>query len=65
MQLGVEIGATFTDLVWLDRDGMVRAGKVPSTPSQIEKAVLDAIERRHDGPAHDGRLSRHHRNRHT
>lgn len=44
MQLGVEIGGTFTDLVWLDRDGMVRTGKVPSTPSQIEKAVLDAIE---------------------
>lgn len=43
MQLGVEIGGTFTDLVWLDRDGMVRTGKVPSTPSQIEKAVLDAI----------------------
>lgn len=44
MQLGVEIGGTFTDLVWLDRDGKVRTGKVPSTPSQIEKAVLDAIE---------------------
>ena len=28
MQLGVEIGGTFTDLVWLDRDGMVRTGKV-------------------------------------
>lgn len=44
MQLGVEIGGTFTDLVWLDRDGTVRTGKVPSTPAQIEKAVLDAIE---------------------
>ncbi len=44
MQLGVEIGGTFTDLVWLDRDGRVQTGKVPSTPSEIEKAVLDAIE---------------------
>jgi len=44
MQLGVEIGGTFTDLVWLDRDGTVKTGKVPSTPSQIERAVLDAIQ---------------------
>ncbi len=42
MQVGVEIGGTFTDLVWLRSDGQVVAGKVPSTPSEIHRAVLDA-----------------------
>jgi N-methylhydantoinase A len=43
MQVGVEIGGTFTDLVWLREDGTVVTGKVPSTPGQVEKAVLDAV----------------------
>ena len=44
MQVGVEIGGTFTDLVWLLQDGTVATGKVPSTPGNIHKAVLDAVE---------------------
>lgn len=44
MRIGVEIGGTFTDLVWLKGDGTVVAGKVPSTPANVEQAVLDAIE---------------------
>lgn len=43
MQVGVEIGGTFTDLVWLQDDGTVATGKVPSTPSNIHQAVLDAV----------------------
>ncbi|MBS7700681.1 MULTISPECIES: hydantoinase/oxoprolinase family protein [unclassified Chelatococcus] len=43
MQVGVEIGGTFTDLVWLRNDGTVVTGKVPSTPKQVEQAVLDAV----------------------
>jgi N-methylhydantoinase A len=43
MQVGVEIGGTFTDLVWLREDGSVSTGKVPSTPGNIHKAVLDAV----------------------
>ena len=43
MQVGVEIGGTFTDLVWLKEDGTVATGKVPSTPGQIHQAVLDAV----------------------
>jgi N-methylhydantoinase A len=43
MQVGVEIGGTFTDLVWRQDDGAVRVGKVPSTPAQVEQAVMDAI----------------------
>lgn len=44
MRVGVEIGGTFTDLVWLREDGTVTARKVPSTPLQVEQAVIDAIE---------------------
>ncbi|TKT78250.1 hydantoinase/oxoprolinase family protein [Aquamicrobium sp. LC103] len=43
MRVGVEIGGTFTDLVWMREDGTVTTGKVPSTPLQVEQAVLDAI----------------------
>jgi len=43
MQVGVEIGGTFTDLVWLRQDGTVATGKVPSTPGNIHQAVLDAV----------------------
>lgn len=43
MQIGVEIGGTFTDLVWLGQDGAVSTGKVPSTPGNIHQAVLDAV----------------------
>jgi N-methylhydantoinase A len=43
MQIGVEIGGTFTDLVWLRQDGAVTTGKVPSTPGNIHQAVLDAV----------------------
>lgn len=43
-RVGVEIGGTFTDLVWAKADGSLGVAKVPSTPSEIEKAVLNAIE---------------------
>jgi N-methylhydantoinase A len=42
-QIGVEIGGTFTDLVWIAADGALRTNKVPSTPSNIQQAVLDAL----------------------
>ncbi|RZN36250.1 hydantoinase/oxoprolinase family protein [Bradyrhizobium sp. Leo121] len=44
MQVGVEIGGTFTDLVWVDEKGVVSVGKVPSTPSQVHKAVENAVD---------------------
>lgn len=43
MKVGVEIGGTFTDLVWMRDDGEARTGKVPSTPERIHQAVLDAV----------------------
>ena len=42
-RVGVEIGGTFTDLVWARPDGSLATGKVPSTPAAIQQAVLDAI----------------------
>ncbi len=39
MQIGVDIGGTFTDIVALDRDGRLALAKVPSTP----KDLLDGI----------------------
>jgi N-methylhydantoinase A len=41
-RLGVDIGGTFTDMV-LSRDGEVRTWKVPSTPPDFERGVLDGI----------------------
>lgn len=41
--VGVEIGGTFTDLVWSASDGSLRTGKVPSTPHAVEEAVLRVI----------------------
>ena len=43
-RIGVEIGGTFTDLVWSGADGRLYTGKTPSTPSAIQEAVLRVIE---------------------
>lgn len=42
-KVGVEIGGTFTDLVWLHEDGSLVTGKVPSTPGRIHLAVENAL----------------------
>ena len=47
-RIGVDIGGTFTDLVVFDeRAGEVRTLKVPSTPHDPSKAVLNAVRRPH------------------
>lgn len=40
---GVDVGGTFTDLVAAARDGTLRVLKVPSTPPDFHRAVLDAV----------------------
>ncbi|HLI32664.1 MAG TPA: hydantoinase B/oxoprolinase family protein [Solirubrobacteraceae bacterium] len=40
--LGVDVGGTFTDAVLIAR-GRLRSVKVPSTPAQPERAILDAL----------------------
>ena len=42
-RVGIDTGGTFTDIVAV-RDGEIRTGKVPSTPPQFERGVLDAID---------------------
>jgi N-methylhydantoinase A len=48
---GVEIGGTFTDLVWVRTDGSLGFAKVPSTPDAPERAALAAIEQAGIDPA--------------
>ena len=43
MLLGVDVGGTFTDAVLIDDDAAVHTAKVPSTPSEESKAVLEAV----------------------
>jgi N-methylhydantoinase A len=43
MLLGVDVGGTFTDAVLIDADATVHTAKVPSTPSEESKAVLEAV----------------------
>ena len=44
MRIGVEVGGTFTDLVF-ERDGQLGVVKVPSTPREPDRGALDAIDR--------------------
>lgn len=43
-RLGVEIGGTFTDLVWQRPDGTLGTAKVPSTPAAVQQAVFDGLD---------------------
>lgn len=43
-RIGVEIGGTFTDMVWAGPDGRLRTGKTPSTPQAIHEAVLNIVD---------------------
>lgn len=43
-RVGVEVGGTFTDLVWQGPDGRLRTHKVPSRPAAIHRAVMEAVE---------------------
>jgi 5-oxoprolinase (ATP-hydrolysing) len=39
-RLGVDVGGTFTDLIYLDDEGAVRVHKVPSTPADPSAATM-------------------------
>ncbi len=43
MLLGVDVGGTFTDAVLLSAAGVVHTAKVPSTPAEQSRGVLQAI----------------------
>ncbi len=45
-RLGVDVGGTFTDLLLInEKNGMTHTAKVPSTPEDSSKGVLNGIER--------------------
>ncbi len=43
IRVGADIGGTFTDLVFLGRDGAIRATKLLSTPEDFGRAILDGL----------------------
>lgn len=43
MEIGADVGGTFTDLVWIDRQGETRVRKVPSSPPSYEVAIVSAL----------------------
>ncbi len=60
-RVGADIGGTFTDVVFLGHDGTVLVKKVPSTPDDYGRAVLEglsqAIKELGIGPEHISELS--------
>ena len=43
LRVGVDIGGTFTDLVFVTPDGLLHKRKVPSTPGDYSRAIVDGI----------------------
>ncbi|QEX20067.1 hydantoinase [Hypericibacter terrae] len=44
IKMAIEVGGTFTDLIWLDEAGEVRTHKLPSTPRDPSVGVIDGLE---------------------
>ena len=44
-RIGADVGGTFTDVILMDREGNIWTHKIPSTPPNFERSVLDAIGR--------------------
>ena len=44
VQIGVDIGGTFTDIVALGEDGRLHLTKVPTTPKDLLRGVADAVQ---------------------
>ena len=50
-RVGVDVGGTFTDVVLLDDAGAIHTWKLPSTPDDFSRGVIDgvtAVLREHD-----------------
>jgi N-methylhydantoinase A/oxoprolinase/acetone carboxylase beta subunit len=45
LQIGVDIGGTFTDIVALDGEGRLTLTKVPSTPKDLLEGIAAAVQR--------------------
>ncbi len=51
MLIGIDVGGTFTDLVAIDEGGVATLAKVPSTPDDPSRGVLDGLARLADALA--------------
>ncbi|SDE97063.1 N-methylhydantoinase A [Bhargavaea beijingensis] len=45
MRVATDIGGTFTDLVYVDHEGLIGYAKANTTPSNFESGVIDVIEK--------------------
>ena len=54
LRVATDIGGTFTDLVYVNPEGVVGTAKSHSTPGQFEKGVMDVIEGSHLQPKEFG-----------
>jgi len=43
-RVGVDVGGTFTDIVALTPDGVITVRKVPSTPDDPARGMIDALD---------------------
>ncbi|MDF1749247.1 MAG: hydantoinase/oxoprolinase family protein [Alphaproteobacteria bacterium] len=43
IKIAIESGGTFTDLIWSDKSGNIGSHKVPSTPDDPSRAVINGI----------------------
>jgi N-methylhydantoinase A len=43
LRVAADIGGTFTDIAFIDRDGAIRTRKVPSTPADYAEGVLRGV----------------------
>src|SRR5262245_7902786 len=43
IKMAIEVGGTFTDLIWLDGAGEVRTHKLPSTPRDPSIGVINGL----------------------
>ncbi|MEW6441327.1 MAG: hydantoinase/oxoprolinase family protein [bacterium] len=44
-RIGIDVGGTFTDLVYIGEEGAVRVVKTPTTPENQAKGVIQGLER--------------------
>ena len=44
-RIGIDIGGTFTDLIYQDEQGHTKAVKVPTTPSSPDRGCIAAIRK--------------------
>jgi len=45
LRIGVDVGGTFTDVVGMNADGLIRFAKTPSTPHNQSEGVIDGIRK--------------------